>query len=40
MKEILGDISIGNVPEELDEPFKNFGKYANDVEYNHNQQQQ
>lgn len=34
MNKILGDISIDNVPEELDDHFKNFGKYASDVDYN------
>ena len=34
MNDILGDISIDNVPEELDDHFKNFGKYASDVDYN------
>ena len=28
------DISIENVSEELDDHFKNFGKYASDVDYN------
>ena len=27
------DISIDNIPQELDDHFKNFGKYANDVDY-------
>ena len=28
------DISIDNIPQELDDHFKNFGKYSSDVDYN------
>jgi hypothetical protein len=28
------DISIENVSEELDDHFKNFGKYSSDLDYN------
>ena len=28
------DISIENIPQELDDHFKIFGKYSSDVDYN------
>ncbi len=28
------EISIDNVPQEIDDHFKNFGKYSSDVDYN------
>ena len=33
MNEILCDISIDNVPEVLYDHFKNFGKYAREVDH-------
>ena len=33
MNENTYNISIDNVAQELDDHFKNFGKYANDVDY-------
>ncbi len=27
------DISIDNIPQELDDHFKNFGKYSSEVDY-------
>jgi hypothetical protein len=31
---VTSDIFIDNIPQELDDHFKNFGKYSNDVNYN------
>jgi hypothetical protein len=33
MNEDIHDLSIGNGSNELDDHFKNFGKYAIDVDY-------